>query len=58
MKVKTIFSALLKYAREESYCEEIYKHNPTEENKKSLELAKANHESYKKLCLEADEMIY
>lgn len=57
MKITTTWPALFQYASEAGKARIKYKENPTSENKKLLDKAIKEHDDYRDLCLEADNMI-
>jgi hypothetical protein len=57
IKIVTSWQALFKYAHEEGQARLKYKDFPSEKNKELLDEAIKNHNEYRDLCLQADEMI-
>lgn len=57
IKIVTTWQALFKYAHEEGQARLRYKDFPSENNKKLLDEAIKNHNEYRDLCLQADEII-
>jgi hypothetical protein len=57
MKITTSFRTLMQLASACGKAEQVYKKDPSEENKKKFEEAEEKHEHYKQLCLQSDNMI-
>jgi len=55
MKVVTDFRTLMSLAKIQGQCFLKYRDNKSEQNRINYEVAKQNHEEYKKLVLESDE---
>jgi len=56
IKIITNLGILLKLAKSESNARMVYNHSKTNSNYYKYILAKKEHESYKNICLNADEV--
>ena len=57
IKLITSWKVLFQYAHEVGQARLLYRDFPTEENKLKFEEAEVQHDHYRDMCLEADEMI-